>query len=273
MRLYSESTEFSVPPVELFRKCDIDQQTFHCYWYGQLNEKHLISITSFFVFNKKHKIILWLENCDINYFYYRISEYCEIRQFEFGRFNDYNLPNTDDMISIINGGLKFRADLVRLLILYMHGGCWFDLDCLCLKSFDPLFATFKDDVCVYRWQRENYPNNAIFWSLRPKSDTVAYLIRFLLDKNMGWGFQQAKLNFCDNINLLVLPCGWFDGGWLQNPYDITFDNFFLRSDIQWDFNTFFGGCFCFHWHNRWNNAIEKGSAIDQLVTIIGHMSN
>lgn len=39
--------------------------TFHCYWNGQLNEKHLYSILScyyFNVYNNKHKIILWLEN-------------------------------------------------------------------------------------------------------------------------------------------------------------------------------------------------------------------
>ena len=38
---------------------------FHCYWNGQLNEKHLYSILScyyFNVYNNKHKIILWLDN-------------------------------------------------------------------------------------------------------------------------------------------------------------------------------------------------------------------
>lgn len=271
MRLYSADTSFTTP--EIYCGHNINSQLFHCYWNGSLNEKHLLSIKSFYLFNKNHRIILWVENCVKDDLYEIISNYCEIKLFHFNDFQDDDLPTISDMVANIYGGLKFRADLVRLLILYIYGGCWFDLDCLCLRNFDPLFSNFKDDVCVYRWQNENYPNNAIFWSLGKRSETVAKLIRFLIDKRLGWGFQQAKLDFKDDIDLLVLPCGWFDGGWLENPYNITFDNFFMRSDKKWDFITFFSNCFCFHWHNRWNNIIEAGSPFGQLVAAMSRMSN
>ena len=38
--------------------------TFHCYWNGNLSNKHYYSILSFYyynVYNNKHKIILWTE--------------------------------------------------------------------------------------------------------------------------------------------------------------------------------------------------------------------
>jgi len=39
---------------------------FHCFWYGKLTEKHLISIKSCYYYNvmniQNRKIILWIEN-------------------------------------------------------------------------------------------------------------------------------------------------------------------------------------------------------------------
>jgi len=35
-----------------------------------------------------------------------------------------------------------------------------------------------------------------------------------------------------------------------------------------DFNNFFKGSFCYHWHNRWNKKIDDNSIIMQLVRII-----
>jgi hypothetical protein len=57
---------------------------FHCYWNGNLNEKHLYSVLScyhFNVLNKNHKIILWLENNAPNDINKEISKYCEIKKF------------------------------------------------------------------------------------------------------------------------------------------------------------------------------------------------
>ena len=58
--------------------------TFHCYWNGILNKKHLYSILScyyFNVYNNKHKIILWLENNIPNQINKQIKKYAEIKYF------------------------------------------------------------------------------------------------------------------------------------------------------------------------------------------------
>ena len=57
---------------------------FHCYWNGELNEKHLYSIISCYYFNvykNKHKIILWLENNIPNKYNSEIEKYAEIKYF------------------------------------------------------------------------------------------------------------------------------------------------------------------------------------------------
>ena len=57
---------------------------FHCYWNGNLNEKHLYSILSCYYFNvykNKHTIVLWLEDNIPNEYNDEISKYAEIRSF------------------------------------------------------------------------------------------------------------------------------------------------------------------------------------------------
>ena len=68
----------------------------------------------------------------------------------------------------VGGSLPEKADFYRLVLLYNYGGCWFDLDCFFLRSFDPLFINYEKEVCLYQWEKQNYPNNAIIISLEPK---------------------------------------------------------------------------------------------------------
>ena len=238
---------------------------FHCYWNGQLNEKHLYSILSCYYFNvhnNKHQIILWLENNTPNNINTEIEKYAEIRNFSFRDEKDNTLfINTDFNY---NRKLSFYSDVVRYLLLYNYGGIWFDLDCFFMRSFDPIFYNFENEVCVYRWENQNYPNGAIFISLEKKSEKMKNNIKFIINRNRGWGFQEAALTFDLELDMLVLPCSWFDACWL----DFRFIPFFENTDINYDFNNFYKGAFCYHWHNRWGNKIYDNSICMQLVKII-----
>ena len=103
---------------------------FHCYWNGNLNEKHLYSVLScyyFNVLNRKHKIILWLENNTPNDINKEISNYCEIKEFSLKTEKENtNFIETD---FYYKKALSLYSDVVRYLLLYNYGGCWFDLDC------------------------------------------------------------------------------------------------------------------------------------------------
>jgi hypothetical protein len=143
---------------------------FHCYWNGSLNEKHLYSILScyyFNVFKNKHKIILWIDNNTPNKYNTEIEKYAEIKYF--------SMSDEITKLSFIKNyryntnNITFYSDFIRSLLLYNYGGVWFDLDCFMLKSFDPIFYNFENEVCLYQWENQLYPNNAIYISLEPQS--------------------------------------------------------------------------------------------------------
>jgi hypothetical protein len=79
---------------------------------------------------------------------------------------------------------------------------------------------------------------------------------------------EASLKYDLPFDMFVLPCSWFDADWIENPYKIGCDKFFEKSDKQYDFDNFFKGSFCYHWHNRWNNQIDETSICYQLVKYI-----
>jgi hypothetical protein len=242
---------------------------FHCYWNGALNEKHLYSILSCYYFNvykNKHKIILWLENNHPNQYNLEIQKYAEIHYFSLN--DEINNTNFIEKNVYYNRSLSFYSDLVRYVLLYNYGGVWFDLDCFFLRSFDPLFSNFENEICVYKWENKNYPNGAIYISLEPKSEKMKKNIEYIINLNRGWGFQEANLTYDLPLDMLVLPCSWFDGDWIENPYNIGLDKFFEKSDKEYNFDNFFKGSFCYHWHNRWYNSTYEKSIIMQLVKTI-----
>ena len=239
---------------------------FHCYWHGNLNEKHLYSIYScyyFNVFNKNHKIILWLENNTPNDFNDKISKYCEIRPFSL-----QNEKNETEICKDYNydfSGITFYSDFVRVLLLYNYGGCWFDLDCLFLRCFDPIFNHYENEVCVYQWGGEPYPNNAIFISLTPKSVKMKKNIEFIIHRNRGWGFQEAQLTYDLPLDMLVLPYTWFNADFMANSHNIGAANIFKHTEKKYTFDNFFKGSFCYHWHNKWNDIMDDNCIVKQLI--------
>lgn len=271
MKLLTKTTDYD-ETIKLAKKLtgEYDKSViFHCYWNGNLNEKHLYSVLScyyFNVLNRKHKIILWLENNTPNDINKEISKYCEIKQLSFQTEKEKSEFLVDYNYKF--RGITFYSDFVRVLLLYNYGGCWFDLDCFFLRSFDPIFKNYEKEVCVYQWEKKHYPNNSIFISLEPKCIKMKNNIEFIINRNRGWGFQEAQLTYNISLEMLVLPCSWFDSAWIENPIFIKgeqFNNFFEQSNKEYTFDNFFNGAFCYHWHNRWNKPIEDNSIIKQLV--------
>ena len=248
--------------------------TFHCFWHGNLNDKHLNSILSCYYFNvhkNKHRIILWLENNTPNTFNHEIEKYAEIRSFSLIKEKEGTFLETKELkwnnTLTPNWSLAYLADLVRTLLLYKYGGCWFDLDCFFLRSFDPLFKEYGNEICVYQWGSGNNPNNAIYFSLKPFSEPMKKNIEFIMERNRGWGFGEAGLTYDLPLDMLVLPCTWFDAAWIDNRI-CSWDSFFEKTDKIHTFDTFYNGAFCFHWHNRWTHTIQEQSIFDQLVAQI-----
>ena len=262
---YTETIDYAINLTGEYNKSVI----FHCYWNGILNQKHVYSILSFYYFNaykNKHKIILWIENNTPNQYNIEIEKYAEIRNFSL----KHEINNSHFITSnfYYKKSLSFYSDVVRYLLLYNYGGIWFDLDCFCLRNFDPILCNFEDQVCVYQWENKNYPNGAIYISLKSKSDKMKSNIDFIINRGRGWGFQEALLTYDLPLDMLVLPCSWFDASWIRTTHNISFGDFFKDTEQKYNFNNFFKGSFCYHWHNQWSEKISDNSIIMDLVKII-----
>jgi len=242
---------------------------FHCFWYGTLSEKHLLSIKSCYKTNK-NKIILWLQNVnDPLNLIPEIQKYAEVKMFDLDR---EWISSWDKQF--INWHIILYSDLVRMLLLYNYGGVWFDLDIFFLRSFEPLFATYSANVCVYQWETQNYPNNAIVISLQDHHPDLKIILDFLYSQRFVRGYIPSvyMMTYDVDLPLLVLPCSWFDGSWIPNPYEsiISWDLFFKNTPNNFNFtlDNFFPGAFCYHWHNRWLTPIDDNSPINQLSNFL-----
>lgn len=255
---------------------------FHCYWQdtahrGALTEKHLYSILSCWYFNvrnNKHKIILWLENNQPNEYNDEIKKYAEIRYFDpaeltKGTILDGYIPTHPLFDKNQRHQVKLYSNFVRMVLLYKYGGCWFDLDCFFLRSWDPLFAAFSDELCFYQLTRRS-ANNAVVLSLQPQSPQVENFLRFSISQNKGWGFFDGRLKFANakTVDALILPCSWFNPSVLSGQSFAYRKGFLHKTKTKHNFDNFYKGAFCHHWHNAWNIKIDETSPMLQLVKII-----
>ena len=137
----------------------------------------------------------------------------------------------EDQLKALREELKYLFnDVANLLLMSLTFILYSDLDCLFLRSFDPLFYNFENDICCYEWENQNYPNGAIYICLEKNSDKMKNIIQFIIERKRGWGFQEANLTYDLPIDILVLPCSWFDSDWIENPYNIGFENFFKNTN-------------------------------------------
>lgn len=246
---------------------------WHCYWNGNLNKKHLISIRSCYYFNvrgyQNRKIILWLEKNTPNEFNNKIKKYADVQQFNY----DEQIKNTicDKKKFYLNKNyLPYYADFIRTLLLLKYGGIWFDLDILFLRNMDCILNKYEKKICVVAWEKQKFPNNAFYMCLQKNNPDMIHNIKFIMNSNKGWGFHEASLTFDKDLRMTVLPCSWFDPAWIGNSLQISFDNFFSNNNKKWNFTNFYPDSFAFHWHNRWKVDIHKNSICRQLDNIIKH---
>ena len=278
MRMFTDKTSYDDTIVyarELVETYDAPV-IFHCYWNtqkrGGLSEKHLYSVLSCWYFNvrnNKHKIILWLENTELNEYAGQIKQYAEIRQFEVDKetqgtfLEGYVFGHKEK-----RPGVKFYSDYVRQVLLLNYGGVWFDLDCFFLRCFDPLFAEFEDELCYY-YLNKYFANNAIVLSLQPQSNKIKSFIRFLAKRDKSWGFGDGGLPYTLAEDALVLPCAWFDPCVVYGRvYRRDRESFFSNTTKVVGFDNFYPGAFCYHWHNSWDYEVGRTSPMAQLVNYI-----
>lgn len=260
---------------------------FHCYWSGQLNKFHLLSIMSCYYFNvrnyKNRKIILWTDDkVEENGYYAKIKKFADVKKFDMDELLKYTqFHKTHWNYHHDKNVITEKSNLVRLLLLYVYGGVWFDLDVLFLKNFSPLLSEYENEVCLYAWQPDNYtnrrkkwvtnyPNNAIIICPQKNSKKLNDAILYINNLKRGFGFQRGGITYDLPIDFLVLPCYWFNPQWMRCNPDITFNknqswlNPFLKTNKLYNFDNFYKGSFAYHWFSATENKYQENCIMDKF---------
>jgi hypothetical protein len=164
--------------------------------------------------------------------------------------------NFDNNISIV-----FKADFIRIAKLYEHGGIWFDMDILFIKSIPGLFFQEEVDSFIFIYEK-TIPTG--FLASIPKSKYLEILynnsLEIIKNKKLNnyqkigpiiWIEEYNKLSDRDKIrmkilnNKLVYPVLWNE-----------LDNLFLKPNITVPEDTF-----GIHWYN---GALETKKFINKF---------
>ncbi|ORX89003.1 hypothetical protein K493DRAFT_235000 [Basidiobolus meristosporus CBS 931.73] len=275
---------------------------FHVYWKGPFSDKIALTVKSFLYTQPLgcSKLIIWLHNWGTaeqlleNEFSGPLLKYPSTL-IEFRRWNiDTIISASPDFANIKVKDIRTvsYSDMVRFLVLHIHGGMYLDADVLLLRDMRPLYHTPVD--FAYKWSYTRNYNTAVL-RMHANSTTSKYLVQKAIKNNMGfhprniktyledWAKEHPKIHgaYKEAPNVLMLPSAIFDPLWLRvdkyesgktiNPNLAEFEDVFRmdRIDGEFDgykdfahtraFENFFPGAFAYHWHNNWNTPILPGS--------------
>lgn len=193
----------------------------------------------------------------------------------------------------------YKADLVRVVLLALHGGMYFDLDTVFLRDIRVLGAT--NSSFIGRWSMTNNVNNAVFGhtfaDLEPMVNVLNGVLKNGDAKPMGYLTQAANTDLMKDfrvISAVVTDPLWprldlpGDKGFFydNNPELRQLDHFYkvqcsysdaLIHDclkMHHPFNCikhhFFYGAVAYHWHSQWTvpiNPISCGAVLCKILNI------
>jgi hypothetical protein len=246
---------------------------YHCYWYGNFNQRHFVSVMSCIKTQSNAKVHLWLdiqngyhENCNTVWLSRLREQGVVVRSYSPTEMSVGTPLEGQEILTTKN--LPLRADCCRYLILHKIGGVYFDLDVVFIRDMKNIIHL----NFVYEWSNLRDGNNAIMNMTKNSADTLQILNSV---KNIGLNMVNCRQVFSHKVhfeNLFCLPSTFFDPVWLcvdnkVQPSHIhtieTFDEFFSKK--RQDDREFFPFCFAYHYHGRWNKNIEKGSWFDYYI--------
>jgi glycosyl transferase-like sugar-binding protein len=257
-----------------------DRVIFHAYWYGDFGAKQALSLKSLLATQDLDRCELWLwlddESGDSDYaanpWLSALLPLITVKKYSPLSESQGTLIDATGLLAVVHRWRRtrllqdavdpvHRSDVFRTIALYKYGGVYFDLDVLFLRNFLELFGVLPAGEFCYQWSSQPYANTALL-----KLEKESSIATHLLSKSIkGLDFHPKQvLNFDDKeLNLLMLPCAFFDALWLhfdkkdisrRAPFDAFEDFFRPRSaDRLVEPAEFYRGCFAFHWHNQWRS--------------------
>lgn len=239
------------------------------YWEGnQLSELHYFTIYSLYKYNPNIEITIYTSLIEsdklvewktgehgINFNKcLKFNELIELFDKDNYKINvvkidfekEYNLNNSMSCVH--------KADLIRIIKLYEHGGIWFDMDILFIKKLPDFFFNQDYELFLFSYW-DTIPTG--FIASTPKNKLITLLYNGVLDfcKNKRpdsyqifgpecWNFYYKKFCLNDsNIKFLlsehVYPFDW-----------VTINDFFFSNNDSYIKENTFG----IHWYNGWQKT-------------------
>ena len=144
--------------------------------------------------------------------------------------------------------IAHRADYIRALALYVHGGLWLDVDCVCTGSLSELVECDNTDLTYFMFDKwaPNHKNYVPIGSIFSRKNSP--FIKEWVDK--------SKLIIKDNIKNNT-KFDWEDLGWNSiKPLLKKYKNEYNWKTKEYDgLNT----CYPLPW-NEWEKFFQKGNS-------------
>jgi hypothetical protein len=154
------------------------------------------------------------------------------------------------------------GDLFRLLALYKYGGVYLDQDVVMLRDFAPLL----DQEFMYQWGTETVNStqkekiNGAVMRMFKESRLATDLLTMLPSQPAGFNSTDWSASLYGQVretnkDWTIFPCAFFNTEWqLFINMGESAHPFRKSSGEVSDFE----GAFAWHWHNKWDAAIEDG---------------
>eukprot|EP00931_Biecheleriopsis_adriatica_P064376 TRINITY_DN39167_c0_g1_i1.p1 TRINITY_DN39167_c0_g1~~TRINITY_DN39167_c0_g1_i1.p1 ORF type:complete len:642 (+),score=110.43 TRINITY_DN39167_c0_g1_i1:89-2014(+) len=271
----------------------------HTYWHGNYSSMPALSAKSFLVTQDLNRIrpVLWLDSStpEITAEMHTLEKHgLEIRLFNFSE-EAKGTPFEHVWKKFIRKFEKqqhwpaerTKSDLVRYILLFKHGGLWFDSDVLFLRDLSPLLPY----EFAYPWSKrppggtpENHTLNAGIMRLFKDSPANLDMMDRVVKEQIPFGLWglSALRDDTRHPDLRVVDASVFDPLWKHSDYFTSEQQSELISGLDEEspetsrFDWFVESraqmmrvgltmlsesrALTYHWHNRWDADPKLGSA-------------
>lgn len=298
MRFGNDCYNFAkqIPSIPLEGQIIPDRTIYHLYWRADLaplQERQILLLKSIFTTqDMSHaSVILWtndVEKLSSVPLLRDLTRQTSLELFSVRHADFEALARSTPMAGhhlLKEGGRDSRAwidgDLVRVLVLYAHGGIWVDMDTLLLRSMRPL----TEQEFVTQWDCYDKPYAPLNGAIMHVYKHSPYLCEMLYMMATGpaprqgttdWGsllYHQLfrRLLQAGVKPFTVLPYCLTDGrscrldNRLPDPFEKD-DGWISSVSGGEELKTKLDSIFAIHLHNQWKRPFPKGGWMNRLVT-------
>lgn len=114
----------------------------------------------------------------------------EHKEYNYFFWNDSNIPDMPKILRSVFDSLDhpaMKSDLLRVYVLYLHGGIYLDVDYKLLANIDNLKLDSKDDYIVYQRKSKVEDFNSCLYISNKKGKFVSYMLKTINEKKMWLG--------------------------------------------------------------------------------------